>query len=383
MKRISILGSTGSIGTQTLEVIRTHSEDFKVAALCCGHNTELFRRQLKEFEPAFAVCAEEKDCLDLAAEFKNISFDFGMRGLCAAAELPEADIVVNSLLGMMGLRPTLAALNAGKNIAFANKETLVAGGSLIINAAAENGVSLLPVDSEHSAIFQCLQGSCSKIKKLLLTASGGPFRGFSREQLASVTRQQALKHPNWSMGAKITVDSATMMNKGLEIIEASLLFGVKPDDIEVYVHPESIIHSAVEFCDGAVIAQLGLPDMKLPIAYALSYPKRMSEVSRSLDLFEIGALHFERPDTGVFRCLELALFAINSGQAWQIAMNAANEEAVAAFLKDRISFIQISEVIEDTLSSASWGKIRDIDSVFETERRSRAAALSLIAKISA
>ena len=381
MKNISILGSTGSIGTQTLEVIRKHSDSFQLIGISCGHNIELFKKQLAEFKPKFASCAEESDCVKLKAEFPEIEFAYGMDGLCQCASLDGVDIVVNSLLGMMGLRPTFAAIESGKDIAFANKETLVAGGKFLTDAVKAKGIKLLPVDSEHSAIFQCIQ-NCdrSAVKKILLTASGGPFRGYTKEQLASVTKEQALKHPNWNMGAKITIDSATMMNKGLEIIEASLLFDIPSNNVEVYVHPESIVHSAVEFCDGAIIAQMGVPDMKLPIAYALSWPNRMSDVSNSADLFKLGALHFEQPDLNSFKCLKLAYQAIAEGHSYQIVMNAANEEAVAAFLNDKISFVQIADVIEDTMLHSKMTEIRALDEIFELDSVSRTLAKEFINK---
>ena len=380
MKNIIILGSTGSIGTQTLDVIKKHSDRFNVIALSCGNNIDLFKKQLAEFKPRFAVCANEADMLTLAKEFKDISFAYGIDGLCECAKLPEADMVVNSLLGMMGLRPTFAAIEAGKDIAFANKETLVAGGDYLVNKVIASGIKLLPVDSEHSAIFQSLQGHTNNIKKILLTASGGPFRGFTGDELSKVTKSQALKHPNWNMGAKITVDSATMMNKGLEIIEASLLFDVPASQIEVYVHPESILHSAVEFEDGAIIGQMGLPDMKVPIAYALSYPERMDNIANSVDLFSLGALHFEKPDKKVFRCLALAERAIASGHSYQVAMNAANEEAVAAFLNDKIQFAQIADVIENVLDKHKSVKITSLDDIFEVEAISRDLAKGIINK---
>ncbi|MBR6025575.1 MAG: 1-deoxy-D-xylulose-5-phosphate reductoisomerase [Firmicutes bacterium] len=371
MKKIALLGSTGSIGTQTLEVVRRHSDEFIVTALACGHNISLFRKQLEEFRPEIAACAEEADAKLLSEEFKDIEFSYGIEGLCALAEYTGADIVVNALLGMMGLRPTFAAVRAGKDIAFANKETLVAGGSLLTREVKESGIKLLPVDSEHSAIFQCLNTSPNKTKKILLTASGGPFRGFTKEQLKAVTKEQALKHPNWKMGAKITIDSASMMNKGLEIIEASLLFDMDPSLVEVYVHPQSVVHSAVEFEDGAVIAQMGTPDMKLPIAYALSYPRRLGNISESLNLFEIKTLTFEKPDTDVFKCLDIAYKAIKAGHKYQVVMNAANEEAVAAFLADKIKFRQIAEVIEATIEKRDWADITSLDEIFETEDLSR------------
>ncbi len=380
MKKISILGSTGSIGTQTLDVIKSHSEEFKLVGLSCGHNIELFKKQLYEFKPEFASCADEKDCASLSREFPEIHFSYGMEGLCACAAL-DVDIVVNALLGMMGLRPTFSAIKAKNNIAFANKETLVAGGKFLTDEVEKQGINLLPVDSEHSAIFQSLQGNHnSRIKKILLTASGGPFRGYTIEQLSTVTKFQALKHPNWNMGAKITIDSATMMNKGLEIIEASLLFGVNPDNIEVYVHPESILHSAVEFCDGAIIGQMGVPDMKLPIAYALSWPNRMNNIANSVNLFELNSLHFEKPDCRVFKCLALAQNAIKAGHSYQVVMNASNEEAVAAFLDDKITFIQIADVIEDCLNSSATVNISSVDDIYELETQSRVRAKHFIDK---
>ena len=277
---------------------------------------------------------------------------------------------------MLGLRPTAEAINAGKNIAFANKETLVAGGALIMDAVAKKGVEFIPVDSEHSAIFQCMQGN--PVKKLILTASGGPFRGCTSEQLKSVSLEQALKHPSWSMGAKITVDSATMMNKGLEVIEARWLFNMKPEAIDVVVHPESILHSAVEFCDGSIIGQLGRPDMKIPIAYALSYPRRMENVGTSLDFAELGAMHFEKPDNRTFRCLGLAYEALQAGGSCTTVLNAANEEAVAAFLQHKIKFFQIPEIVEQALTVHKPFEIKSIDDIFYVESEARAFVLELI-----
>ena len=379
MKNLSILGSTGSIGTQTLDIVRKHSDEFKVIALTCGHNISLFREQLKEFSPKFAVCAEENDMKILSKEFPHIDFSYGLDGICTAASLEDVHMVVNSLLGMMGIKPTYDAILAGKDIAFANKETLVAGGEFIMKAVKEKGIAFLPVDSEHSAIFQCLQGAGNnKIKKILLTASGGPFRGYTKDQLQNVTKAQALKHPNWSMGAKITIDSATMMNKGLEIIEACRLFDVPAKDIEVVVHPESAIHSAIEFYDGSIIAQIGKADMRIPIAYALSYPQRLDNVADPLDLFKLGTMHFEKPDPNVFKCLGLAMKAIDLGGSYTIVLNAANEEAVAAFLKDRISFTQIGDAVEDALSKHSMTEIKEIDNIFEIEKEAREAVKEYI-----
>lgn len=379
MKKLVILGSTGSIGTQTLDIVRTHPDEFSVIALTCGHNIDLFRTQLREFEPALAVVAEEGDAIELSAEFPDIAFSCGMDGICMAACLEECDMVVNSLLGMMGIRPTYEAINAGKDIAFANKETLVAGGELITDAVKKNGIAFLPVDSEHSAIFQALQcAGDNEVRKIILTASGGPFRGYSYDQLKNVTKAQALVHPNWNMGAKITIDSATMMNKGLEIIEASRLFQAYPSMIEVVVHPESAVHSAIEFEDGSIIAQMGRADMKMPIAYALTYPRRLKNVGESLDFFKLGTMHFEKPDPEVFRCLKLAYQAIEAGGSYTIVLNAANEEAVAAFLADRISFIQIADAVEESLNRHRKCRISSLSDIFEVERASRLAVEDFI-----
>lgn len=372
MKKIAVLGSTGSIGTQSLEVVRTHPDRFCVTALTCGRNIELFRKQLAEFKPLYAAVASEEDCIALSAEFPETEFTFGINGITSCAVNSGADVVINSLLGMMGILPTYEAIMAGKDIAFANKETLVAGGSLIMDAVARTGVNFLPVDSEHSAIFQSLQGNeGNRIKKILLTASGGPFRGYTRQQMLSVTKEQALNHPRWKMGAKITIDSATMMNKGLEVIEASWLFGVDPKDIQVLVHPQSALHSAVEFEDGAIIGQLGCPDMKVPIAYALSWPERLDKISESLDLFALGSLTFEKPDLEAFTCLKLAYDAIAAGVSYPIVLNAANEEAVAAFLADRITFGQIADVVDSALQRHKPVEITSVDDILEVETQTR------------
>ena len=374
MKKIAVLGSTGSIGTQTLDVIRQYRSIFEVTALACGHNVSLLRKQIEEFRPALVCTASEEDAKTLAFEFPGTEFVSGEEGLVAAAAQTDADMVVGALLGMMGIRPTLAAIEAGKDIAFANKETLVAGGALIMDAVRRKGVSFLPVDSEHSAIFQALQGAAGNpLRKIILTASGGPFRGYSRKQLENVTKAQALKHPNWSMGAKITIDSATMMNKGLEVIEASWLFNTDPSRIEVVVHPQSAVHSAVEFEDGSVIAQLGATDMKLPIAYALSYPERLADVGKKLDLFGLGTMSFEKPDLSVFRCLALAYRAIEAGQSYPVVLNAANEEAVAAFLNDRIRFTQIADTVEYALDRHIVTKTTSVDDILGIEKASRMA----------
>ena len=379
MKKITVLGSTGSIGTQTLEVIRQYRDRFEVTALSCGHNVSLLRKQIKEFAPALVCVANEKDANILASEYPDTEFVFGEEGLITAASKTDAEMVVGALMGMMGIRPTLAAIEAGKDIAFANKETLVAAGSIIMDAVRQKGVSFLPVDSEHSAIFQALQGAAGNpVRKIILTASGGPFRGFSAEQLTKVTKAQALKHPNWNMGAKITIDSATMMNKGLEVIEASWLFSMDPSRIEVVVHPQSAVHSAVEFEDGSIIAQMGAPDMKLPIAYALSYPERLADVGKKLDLFELGTMSFQKPDHKAFRCLALAYRAIKAGKSYPIVLNAANEEAVAAFLADRISFSQIADTVEFALDRHIVTEITSVDDILEVEKESRSAVRSMI-----
>lgn len=370
IKKLAILGSTGSIGTQALDVVRTHRSQFHIKTMTAGKNILLFKEQLKEFNPEYAVVEAEKDAMELSKAFPAIDFSYGIDGLCTAATLPDVDMVLNGLLGMLGLRPTEAAIRAGKDIAFANKETLVAGGELIMSAVAEKGINFIPVDSEHSAIFQCMQNN--PVKKLILTASGGPFRGYTKEQLNEVTLAQALKHPNWSMGAKITIDSATMMNKGLEVIEARWLFDMMPEKIEVVVHPESLLHSAVEFCDGSVIGQMGLPNMKIPIAYALSYPKRMEHVGESLDLTALGVMHFEKPDIETFRCLSLAYEAIKAGGSYTTVLNAANEEAVEAFLKNKIKFVQIATVVEQALHAHKACKIKSIDDIFYVEKEARA-----------
>ena len=372
MKKLAVLGSTGSIGTQTLDVVKQYPGKFKVTALSCGHNITLFEKQLAEFAPLLACVSEEKDALYLSRKFPDTEFVFGEKGLKTAASESDSQMVVAALLGMVGIGPVLAAVEAGKDIAFANKETLVAGGQLVMDAVRRNNVAFLPVDSEHSAVFQALRAADGNIvHKIILTASGGPFRGFTSELLAGVTKAQALKHPNWSMGAKITVDSATMMNKGLEVIEASWLFGMPADRIEVVVHPQSAIHSAVEFEDGSIIAQIGAPDMRLPIAYALSYPERLPDPGRKFSFFELGTMTFERPDPEVFRCLGLAYRAIEQGGSYPIVLNASNEEAVAAFLADRISFVQIADLVEDAMDHHKNTKITSLDDILDVERTAR------------
>jgi 1-deoxy-D-xylulose-5-phosphate reductoisomerase len=350
MRKVSILGSTGSIRTQALDVVRANREKFEVTALACGRNLELLSEQIEEFHPQIAVIEKAADAKILAERHPGVEVFCGEEGLVTAATA-DCDMVLNSLMGMRGLVPTYAAIKAGKDIALANKETLVAGGEVVMDAVKANGVKMLPVDSEHSAIFQCLQGNEGKeIKKILLTASGGPFRGWSLEQLEDVTLAQALKHPKWTMGQKITIDSATMMNKGLEVIEAKWLFNVDLDQIQILVHPQSIVHSAVEFMDTSVIAQLGLPDMRIPISIALGYPERIPYQGPSLNFFKEGAnLTFEEPDPAVFKCIKMAYDASRAGGSYPVVLNAANEVLVDLFLKEKIRFIDIQNRLEDIL----------------------------------
>lgn len=363
-KKIALLGSTGSIGTQALDVIRNNPDRYQVTVLSCAESIELLETQIKEFHPEAVITKYEKDALILSKKYPDTDFSWGKQGLVDGAKLASNDLVLNSLVGMQGLVPTYEAIKAGKNIALANKETLVAGGDIIMDTAAKTGVSILPVDSEHSAVFQSLQGNeNNRIKKIILTASGGPFRGYSEDMLKKVTVSDALKHPNWSMGSKITIDSATMINKGLEVIEAHHLFSVPGEKIEVVVHPQSIIHSMVEYEDRAVIAQLGLPDMRVPIAYAFSYPDRITLNEKSLDLTDLGSLTFEKPDMKVFKGLRLAYEALEAGGGAPCAFNAANEELVGMFLKGIIGFTDIQNNVERIMEEyvpVSAGSIDDI-----------------------
>ena len=357
MKKISIIGSTGSIGTQTLEVVR-NNKDIEVASLAAGRKIDILEQQVREFRPRIVSISDERLLADLKARLSDISdyspeFYYGMEGLKAAATCDEADIVVTAIVGMIGVEPTLAAIEAGKDIALANKETLVTAGSIVMKKAAEKGIRILPVDSEHSAIFQSLQGnSMNPVKRILLTASGGPFRGKKREELQNVTVKEALNHPNWSMGPKITVDSATMVNKGLEVIEAKWLFNVEPSQIEVVIQPQSIIHSAVEYADGAVIAQLGTPDMKLPIQYALYYPERRFLPGDRLDFTKISGIIIDTPDRETFKGLDFAYNSLEVGGTMPAVFNAANEFAVAEFLAGKISFLGIYDRIEYAMAHA-------------------------------
>ncbi|MDD6154335.1 MAG: 1-deoxy-D-xylulose-5-phosphate reductoisomerase [Eubacteriales bacterium] len=372
VKNIVILGSTGSIGTQTLDVIRRHRDRFNVVGLACGKNIEKLSEQIREFKPDIASCERQEDAETLAKEFPDLEVRWGAMGLVETAEY-DSDVVLNSVMGMRGLVPTLHAIDKGRDIALANKETLVAGGSVVMAAVKRRGVRMLPVDSEHSAIFQCLEGNRGKhIKKILLTASGGPFRGWTREQLEGVTPEMALKHPNWTMGRKITIDSASMMNKGLEMIEAKWLFDVDINDIQVLVHPQSVIHSAVEYDDNSVIAQLGVPDMRVPISVALGYPDRIEAGADELDFFSLGSgLTFERPDTDVFGCLKLAKQASLDGDTYPAAMNAANEVLVEAFLEKRIGFTDIEKGVARVLDEHQPVQDPEIDDILEADRNVR------------
>ncbi len=370
-RRIAILGSTGSIGTQTLDVIRQHRDLFEVELISARSNTDLLIKQAIEFEAANVVICDESRYNYLAETLqpRGMKVWSGIESLCDLVKLPSVDIVVGAMVGFSGLRPTLSALEAGKIIALANKETLVAAGSIVTRTMREHNALILPVDSEHSAIFQCLlaaQGN--EVEKIHLTASGGPFRGWERSRIAAVTAAQALKHPNWDMGAKVTIDSATMMNKGFEMIEAKWLFDMAPEKIEVVVHPESLIHSMVEFVDGAVIAQLGHPDMREPIGFALSFPERISVGNKKMDFASIGKMSFEAPDIQNFPCLELAYEAIRRGGNAPCALNAANEVAVAAFLKDMIGFYDIAKINEKCLNGLNFVKDPTLDDIFQTNK---------------
>lgn len=369
MKKIAILGSTGSIGTQTLEIVR-EQKDIQVTAMAAGSNIDLLEAQIREFRPTLVAVWDEKK----ANELKDRTADLGIRvvtgmeGLLEVAEEPQSEILVTAIVGMLGIRPTIAAIQSGKDIALANKETLVTAGHIIMPLAKKYGVSILPVDSEHSAIFQSLQGAAGNaVYKIILTASGGPFRGRTPEELDSVQVEDALKHPNWSMGRKITIDSATLVNKGLEMMEAKWLFDVKPEQIQVTVHPQSVIHSAVEFEDGAIIAQLGTPDMRLPIQYALYYPKRRCLSGGRLDLFDLKSLTFERPDTKTFRGLALACEAMAQGGNMPAVFNAANEKAVAMFLERKIAFPDIPDIIEACMEQITFEESPVVEQILKTE----------------
>ena len=378
-KQIAILGSTGSIGTQALKVIEEHPDLYEAYALTANNQVELLAEQARKFMPAAVVIANEAKYLQLKEMLADLPIQVyaGADALCEIVEAKPIDVVLASMVGYAGLRPTMNAIRAGKAIALANKETLVVAGELINALAQQYKTPILPVDSEHSAIFQCLEPN-NALEKVILTASGGPFRKFTMEQLQHVTKEQALKHPNWEMGAKITIDSATMMNKGFEVIEAKWLFGVRPDQIEVVVHPQSIIHSMVQYEDGAVKAQLGMPDMRLPIQYAFSYPQRIKASFDRLDFSTMKELTFEQPDTNRFRCLALAYEALNKGGNMACIVNAANEVVVSAFLKDRISFLRMSEVIEQSMAKVPFIQTPTYEDYVATDAEARRIAESLI-----
>ena len=370
MKKIAILGSTGSIGIQTLEVARNNG-DLEIVSLAAGSNIKKLEEQIREFHPRLVAVWTEEKAKELRDAVKDLDVKVvsGMDGLIRVCTLPEAEIVVTAIVGMIGIVPTIAAMKAGKDIALANKETLVTAGHIIIPLAKETGVKILPVDSEHSAIFQCLNGeNRSQLKKILLTASGGPFRGKKLEDLKNIQVEDALKHPNWAMGRKITIDSSTLVNKGLEMMEAKWLFGVEPKDIQIVVQPKSIIHSMVEFVDGAVIAQLGTPDMKLPIQYALYYPERRFLPGDRLDFWKLQEITFEKPDMETFRGLKLAFDAAAAGGSMPTVYNAANERAVAKFLDRKIAYLQIPEIIETCMGHHTVKENPSVEEILDTEQ---------------
>ncbi len=377
-RKLAILGSTGSIGTQALDVVREHSDKFEVYAITANNSLDLLVKQAREFQPEVVVIANEDKYEALKAALADLPIKVwaGMDSIVQVVQSEPIDIVLTAMVGYAGLAPTISAIKAKKPIALANKETLVVAGELITELALENKVPILPVDSEHSAIFQCLNGECSPIEKILLTASGGPFRKFNKDELQKVTKHQALKHPNWDMGAKITIDSATLMNKGFEMIEAKWLFGLTPNQVQVVVHPQSIIHSMVQFEDSSIIAQMGLPDMRLPIQYAFAYPNRLKSNFERLDIFKLGTMTFEEPDMDRFRNLAFAFDAANKGGNMPCIVNAANEIVVEAFLKEKIGFLEMSDIIEKTMQKASFIQKPTYDDyvLSNTEAREVAAA---------
>jgi len=377
MREVALLGSTGSIGTQALNIIRKNRDRLTVVLLSCGSRLDIMSEQLDEFGPKYAALPDTEDARKLASEHGSTSFFYGESGLAEASEKCEYNFMLNSLLGISGLIPTYNCLMSGRNIALANKETLVAGGEVIIELANKKGLKVIPVDSEHSAVFQCLQGTENRIKKVTLTASGGPFRGKTREELKEVKPEDALKHPNWKMGEKITIDSATLMNKGFEVIEAKWLFGLGPDQVDVIIHPESIIHSMVEFTDNSTLAQLGQPDMSIPISYAFSYPDRWPSSAKPIDLISTSSLNFSKPDINTFKCLKLAIEALRKGSSYPIVLNAANEVLVRLFLDNKIKFLDIGDTIERILDSHKpSGKCRTPEEIIEVDQKVRKDILS-------
>ncbi len=371
MRKIVLLGSTGSIGTQTLDVVRNNSKELEVVGLAANTRVEMVEKQVREFKPKYVCMFDENAAKDLKQRLSDIDIEVysGMEGLLEIVSVPEADTVLTAVVGMIGIRPTIKAIESGKDIALANKETLVCAGHIIMPLAAKMGVKILPVDSEHSAIFQSLNGEPKdKVEKILLTASGGPFRGKKKAELENMTAADALKHPNWDMGPKVTIDSSSLVNKGLEVMEARWLFDVNLDNIQVLVHPQSIVHSAVQYVDGAVIAQLGVPDMKLPIQYALFYPDRRPMAEKRLDLFELGSLTFEKPDIETFRGLKLAFDAAYAGGSMPTVFNAANEMAVRRFLKGDIRYLEIYDMIEEAMEHHKRVDNPDVDAILLAEK---------------
>ena len=371
MRKIVLLGSTGSIGTQTLDVVRNNSKELEVVGLAANTRVEMVEKQVREFKPKYVCMFDENAAKDLKQRLSDIDIEVfsGMEGLLEIVSVPEADTVLTAVVGMIGIRPTIKAIESGKDIALANKETLVCAGHIIMPLAAKMGVKILPVDSEHSAIFQSLNGEPKdKVEKILLTASGGPFRGKKKAELENMTAADALKHPNWDMGPKVTIDSSSLVNKGLEVMEARWLFDVSLDNIQVLVHPQSIVHSAVQYVDGAVIAQLGVPDMKLPIQYALFYPDRRPMAEKRLDLFELGSLTFEKPDIETFRGLKLAFDAAYAGGSMPTVFNAANEMAVRRFLKGDIRYLEIYDMIEEAMEHHKRVDNPDVDAILLAEK---------------
>jgi 1-deoxy-D-xylulose-5-phosphate reductoisomerase len=379
-RRIAILGSTGSIGTQALDVIGQHEDRFQVELLTANNNSQLLIEQARRFNPSSVVICNPDRYEEVAAALDPLYIKVftGIDSICELLKDPQIDIVLTAMVGFSGLKPTIAAIEAGKAIALANKETLVAAGALVMPLARKHGAPILPVDSEHSAIFQCLQGEHARLEKILLTGSGGPFRNSTREELAAATREQALRHPRWKMGAKVTIDSASLMNKGLELIEARWLFNVDPQDIEVVIHPQSIIHSMVQFSDGCVMAQLSQPDMRLPIQYALSYPERIDLNTQRIDFAGLAQLTFEKPDLERFPCLGLVYEALEKGGNATCIMNGANEAAVAAFLEGRIRFTQIPDIISTTMARCAFVARPGLDAIYSTDFEAKRIASDLI-----
>ncbi len=379
MKKIIILGSTGSIGTQTLDIIEENPKRFAVTGLSCAHRVDDLIRQIEKFHPEAVCVGKEEDAKRVQNLFPQLEVFHGAAGLIQLAEY-ECDVLVSALMGISGLAPTYRAIETGKDIALANKETLVTGGALVMDLVKRKEVRLLPVDSEHSAIFQCLEGNRYRnVRRILLTASGGPFRNYTREELESVTLEQALKHPKWTMGQKITIDSATMMNKGLEVIEAKWLFDIPANRIDIHVHPESIVHSMVEFEDTSVLAQMGLPDMRIPISLALGYPERLPYSGESLDFFTTGAtLHFEKPRRDVFRCIDYAYHAIEAGKSYPVVLNGANEELVGMFLNREIRFIDIQNTLGKVLEAHQPVELDSVEAVLEMDKEARCRVRELV-----